>query len=54
MPVEACDEDGKPGYRYGKKGACYTYRRGDLKSEKEAHDKAVAQGKAIEKGKGNW
>lgn len=54
MPVEACEKDGNPGYRYGKNGKCYTYKRGDLASEKAAHDQAVAQGRAIERSKGNW
>lgn len=54
MPVKSCSKDGKPGYKYGDAGECYTYRHGDLASEKTAHDKAVAQGRAIEKSKGNW
>lgn len=54
MPVKPCQSDGKPGYKYGDSGHCYTYKEGDMRSEKEAWDKAVAQGRAIEKSKSNW
>jgi len=54
VPVKPCQKDNKPGYKYGDSGHCYTYTEGDIKSEKEAWDKAVAQGRAIEKSKGNW
>ncbi len=54
MPIQRCQEGGKPGYKYGKDGKCYAYKAGSLKGEKEAYDKAKAQGAAIEKSKGNW
>jgi hypothetical protein len=46
MPVKACVEKGMPGYQWGDEGKCYTYQKGDLKSEKAAYDKATAQGNA--------
>jgi hypothetical protein len=48
MPVMSCSSEGKPGYKYGDTGYCYTFRHGDMKSEKDAYDKAVSQGRAIE------
>ena len=39
MPIMKCTLNGKPGYKYGKSGICYT---GD-----DAKDKAIAQGRAI-------
>ena len=46
MPVHACQEGGKPGYRWGSKGKCYTYTRGNEASRKRAHAKAERQGRA--------
>jgi hypothetical protein len=50
MPVERCSEDGKPGWRWGSAGKCYTYAPGDEDSSNEAKRKAHVQGAAIEKG----
>jgi len=47
MPVQPCRKDGKPGYRYGKSGKCYTYTPGNEKSRKSAKRKAYLQGAAI-------
>ena len=44
MPINSCSENGKPGYRWGNKGACYTYTKGNEKSKKEARSKAGLQG----------
>lgn len=55
LAVRSCkDKDGRPGYQAGPEGECYPYKVGDLASEKAAHEKAVAQGQAINKSKGNW
>lgn len=45
MPVQACQKNGKSGYKFGKSGTCYTYstERGRLQAIK----KAKAQGRAI-------
>ena len=51
MPVERCTRNGKPGYRYGKSGRCYTYTAGNEASRKEAKRKAHLQGAAIGKAK---
>ena len=48
MPVHSCHENGKPGYKFGDSGKCYTYSVGDEHGRKEAHRKAVMQGVAIE------
>ena len=47
MPVQSCRKDGKPGYKYGKSGACYTYTAGNESSRDTAYSKAVKQGQAI-------
>ena len=47
MPVERCVEDGKPGYRWGKRGKCYTYAPGDEKGRAKAKQKAYIQGLAM-------
>jgi hypothetical protein len=48
MPVQPCQEDGKPGYKYGEQGYCYTYTPGNETERKEAKRKAYLQGTAIE------
>lgn len=46
-----CSTDGKPGWKFGASGACYTYTPGNDASEKAAKVKAVKQGLAIGGGK---
>ena len=41
MPVKRCTKNGKPGWKYGSSGRCYT--------GKDAKQKAHVQGYAIEK-----
>ena len=53
MPIKRCQEGGRPGYKFGDSGKCYSYRKGDMKGEKEAYDRAAAQGRAIEVSKGS-
>lgn len=48
MPVKKCQSDGKPGYKYGDSGKCYTYDSKNEKSRKAALEKAKKQGRAIE------
>jgi len=48
MPVESCRIEGKPGYRWGKSGKCYTYTPGNEQSRNRAKDKAAKQGRAIQ------
>jgi predicted DNA-binding transcriptional regulator len=50
MPIMSCNENNKPGYKYGESGHCYTYNSDDENSRKEAKKKAILQGVAIEGG----
>ena len=47
MPVKRCQKDNKPGYKWGDKGKCYTYKKGNKKEEEIAKEKAKRQGRAI-------
>ncbi len=46
MPVRTCEDDGRPGYRWGSKGKCYTYDPDNEASRKKAKEKAHLQGVA--------
>ena len=48
MPVKECTKDGRPGYKYGEGGYCFTYLPGNAESRKSAELKAVFQGSSIE------
>jgi hypothetical protein len=48
MPVMECQLDGKPGFKWGEEGKCYSYTRGDESSKERARKKAIEQGRAIE------
>ena len=52
MPVQGCSSGGKPGFKWGDSGACYTYESGNEVSRQSARKKAEAQGRAI-KARGN-
>jgi hypothetical protein len=47
MPLTRCSEDGKPGWKWGESGKCYTFTRGDAASERAARKKARDQAVAI-------
>ena len=51
MPVQRCEQDGEPGFRWGSDGKCYTYTEGDESSMERARDNALEQGRAIEASK---
>ena len=51
MPVISCNENNRPGWKYGASGRCYTYNTGDKKGAAKAKLKAVKQGLAIGNGK---
>ena len=51
MPVQDCQENGKPGKRWGESGKCYTYTPGDKASLDRARNRALEQGRAIESSK---
>jgi hypothetical protein len=48
MPVHKCQDGGKPGYKWGKEGKCYTYTPKSESSRKAAKKKALKQGMAVE------
>ena len=52
MPIQSCSADGKPGYKFGPEGYCYTYTPGSEKARKAAKQKAYLQGVAIAKNSG--
>lgn len=47
MPVQSCQKDGKPGFKWGRQGACFTYTPGNTASRNRARAKAARQGRAI-------
>lgn len=49
MPVMSCQKDGKPGWKFGPAGTCYTYTSGDRESSDRAKQKAHIQGAAIKR-----
>lgn len=51
MPVQRCRAKGRPGYKWGRTGKCYTYATGDKRGAKRAKNLAQKQGLAIGKGK---
>jgi len=44
MPINSCSNNGKPGYKWGSQGMCYTYTEGNAQSMKQARNKARLQG----------
>ena len=48
MPIQSCTKDGKPGYRWGESGVCYTYNPQNSISKGLARAKALKQARAIE------
>ena len=46
MPVMQCTEEGKPGWKFGESGKCYTYTENDKQSEATAKLRAAKQGAA--------
>jgi HK97 family phage prohead protease len=47
MPLVRCQDDDKPGWKWGDSGKCYTYTSGDEESEMAARKKAMAQAAAM-------
>jgi len=47
MPVMKCQRDGRPGWKWGESGHCYTYEPGNEQGSKRAHAQAEKQGRAI-------
>lgn len=44
MPIKRCESDGKPGWKWGDMGKCYTYDPDSLSESKAARKKALKQG----------
>lgn len=51
MPIQLCEINGKPGFKYGKQGKCYTYNPKNETSKKNAKKRAIRQGLAEHGGK---
>lgn len=47
MPLQRCQDDGAPGWKWGESGKCYVYTAGDEASEKAAREKAMKQAAAM-------
>ena len=47
MPVKKCQDSGKPGWKWGDQGKCYTYTPNNEGSLRSAKKKALIQGLAI-------
>ena len=47
MPIQTCTKNGKPGFKYGDSGTCYTYTKGNKSSRERARKLAVKQAGAI-------
>ena len=50
MPVEECTENGKPGFKWGSRGKCYTYNPNKKGAAARARVKAELQGRAAHAG----
>jgi hypothetical protein len=49
--MKACSKNGKPGFKWGDNGFCYTYTPGNKESLVSAKAKCMQQAKAIEANK---
>ena len=47
MPIKPCSLNGKPGFKYGDSGKCYTYAPGNKASVERARERAKTQMRAI-------
>ncbi len=47
MPLQRCEHEGKPAWRWGESGKAYTYEPGNEESERRARKQAISQGLAI-------
>lgn len=51
MPLLDCQQDGKPGYKFGATGTCYTFPPGDDTAKAAAKKQAIKQALAVGGGK---
>jgi hypothetical protein len=47
MPLKNCEENRKPGYKWGDEGKCYTYTPNNDGQQRNAKKSAILQGIAI-------
>jgi hypothetical protein len=47
MPIKDCQDNGKPGLKWGDSGKCYTYTPKDERSRNKAKKSAIIQGIAV-------
>jgi hypothetical protein len=47
MPVRECQENDKPGYKWGEQGKCYTYNPDNEGQRRKAKQNAIIQGYAV-------
>ena len=52
MPIKKCRLNGKPGWRWGDSGKCYTYVASDKASSNRAKRLAYKQAAAIQHNRG--
>lgn len=50
MPIQRCKENGKPGFKWGEQGKCYTYDPSSESSAGKAKQKAALQAVAMGEG----
>lgn len=48
MPVQTCQANNKPGFKFGPSGKCFTYSSNSETGRERARARAEAQGRAIE------
>ena len=44
MPIKECQDNGKPGLKWGDRGKCYTYSPNDERARNKAKRSAILQG----------
>lgn len=47
MPVMRCTQNGKPGYKYGKEGKCYTGAGAESRASKQGHAIKASQSRVL-------
>jgi len=52
MPVQPCRYKGRPGYKWGEQGKCYTYAPGNMAEKERAKEQALEQGRAVKASEG--
>jgi hypothetical protein len=47
VPLQRCEDGGRPGWRWGQAGKCYTYAPGSAAAQRLAKQRAMAQAVAM-------